>query len=164
MWLGLAVPTGAAAQTLAPQWPGAAAVEWLDAPHKRLRAALSDLLALEQGDGTSARGKNVSAWESEQLRAGAWSARTVFSVVQGRVKRIEQTADAPVAYCEEGADWGDLGRELELATGAAPMVYAPTSGTGAWQQAALWHSRNATVVVYRTLAAEQECQVRVSIQ
>lgn len=164
LWVCWMLPIGVAAQTPTQLLPEAAAVDWLGASHKRLRAAISDLLALEQNEGASVRGKKVSAWESGQLRAGGWSARTVFAVVQGRVKRIEQNADAPVAYCDEGAGWGDLGRDLELATGAAPVVYAPTFATGAWQQAALWHSRKATVVVYRTLVAEAQCQVRVSIQ
>jgi hypothetical protein len=140
------------------------ALGWLGEPERRLHSQIGDLVQLESQTLAPGPTKNTSTWESQQLGVGDWDATTTFHVVDGRVKRLMQEAIAPLQYCDERMDWGEVGRKLSQELGTEPMVYAPTMVSGLWQQAALWHANRMTVVVYRTLTVGGECRTRMSIQ
>lgn len=143
-------------------------LEWLNATEKRLKTAVADLQSEEPTEG-NAKARSSRSWLTSSVRVGEWGGDTRFRMDKGRVKRIEQHAQAEMGYCTESADWGALGQSLTAAVGAEPMVYAASETTGSWQQAALWHRQHATVVVYRTLVLDEAglpsaCAVRVTIQ
>lgn len=140
------------------------AIEWLGEPERRLHAHIADLLEVETAAVGQPNSKRTTTWESQQFRIGDWNATTTFHVVDGRVKRMLQEAVAPQQFCAESSDWGPVGLELREALDAAPMVYAPTMVSGVWQQAALWHVKRLTVVLYRTLVVDGECRVRMTVQ
>jgi hypothetical protein len=140
------------------------AVAWVGEVERRLHTTIGDL---EKESATQEGGKankSPTHWRSQFVRVGEWEGRTVFQVVNGRVKRVEQQASAPLRFCDPESDWGMVGQQLSESLGVEPMVYAPMDLSGSRQQAALWHRKPHTVVVYRTLNLEGECQVRVTMQ
>lgn len=140
------------------------AVGWVGEVERRLHTTIGDLEKDALPDEGSKLSKSPTHWRSHFIRVGEWEGRTVFQVVNGRVKRVEQQATAPLPFCDPVSDWGMLGQQLTHALAVDPMVYAPMDLSGTRQQAALWHRKPQTVVVYRTLNPEGECQVRVTMQ
>ncbi len=141
------------------------AVTWVGEVERQLHRTIGDLeknSAPEIADRKSP--KSPAHWRSVLFRVGEWEGSTVFQVVNGRVKRVEQQAAAPLRFCDPESDWGMVGQQLTESLGVEPMVYAPMDLSGSRQQAALWHRKPHTVVVYRTLNLEGECQVRVTMQ
>lgn len=139
-------------------------LEWLGEPERRLHSKIADLVKVEFEAGGMRRSKSSATFESQQFAVGDWSATTTFHVVDGRVKRLQQEAVTPLEFCDEASNWGVIGLELRNELGVDPMVYVPTYVSGLWQQAALWHANRMTVVLYRTLAIDGECRVRMSAQ
>lgn len=140
------------------------ALFWLGDTESRLHSQIGDLLEVEmQANGPQA-GRNSSMWETHKFAMGSWSATTTFFVVDGRVKRLSQEAMGPADFCSINADWGQVGSVLSNELDVEPMVYAPTSAAGKWQQAALWHVKRVTAVLYRTFTEDGGCQVRLTAQ